>query len=148
MKKYDSNLYFILYLRTRAIVITSTVLSLLCLVGAVTSKSEAHKRLFYGSTVITSINGLMSTRSQESLAKAQEDVSDVSDQVRTNELYSNVITNQPRDYTPQLYNYIVMLLGQGRSVDEVLDTLSKNRAEAMAILNELEMTHGKLPTGY
>ena len=146
--KYDSNLYLLNSIRSHIAVITNTVLSLSCVIAGTVVNELPAKTVLYGAATVSSANGLMALRSKRQLSSAQEDVADVSDQIRTNDIYQRLQQgDQPYDYTAQTYNYLVGELGRGISKDEALAMLSKDRGQAMLMWAELEQRYGKLPTG-
>jgi hypothetical protein len=146
--KYDSNLFFITALRSRISVITNAALALTCVITGTLTEAEVPKRVLYGVAMASSFNGLLALKSQEAHQKAQEDVADISDQVRTNDIYQRLQGHgEGTDLSGQVYNYLVDQSGQGKTKDEMLRSLHTDRAKALQLWLELEQRYGKIPTG-
>ena len=146
--RYNSNLFYITALRSRIAVITNAALALTCVITATVTKAEVPKRVLYGVAMASSFNGLLALKSQEAHQKAQEDVADISDQVRTNDIYQRLQSgDQTPDLSAQVYNYCIDQLGQGKPKDAVLLSLHPDRAKALELWSQLETRYGRLPTG-
>lgn len=145
--KYNSNLFYITALRSRIAVITNTVLALTCVITATVTEDEVPKRVLYGVAISSSVNGLLARKSQDAHQKAQEDVADISDQVRTNDIYNRLQGQEGTDLSGQVFTYLVEQSGRGKSKDEMLRSLHTDRAKALQLWSELEQRYGKIPTG-
>ncbi len=146
MKRYDSNVWYITALRARLAVLANGALSLTCLIAGVLTPYRSNATVYYGVSAATATLGLMAHRTQELHQGIQNDIADVSDQVRTNSIYQR-LEHGDLDYTASVYNYMVMQLGQGVPKGELLRALDKDEAVASAMWRELEQRYGKLPTG-
>lgn len=147
--KYDSNLYLISSIRARVAVLTNAALALSCAIAGFTTRVEMPRRVLLGSAVVAAVNGMLALRTQEEHTRANADVADLSDQIRTNTIYQRLTNGDTpsTDYSAQLYNYIVMELGRGCPKDEVLMTLDRDREKAVQMWDRLESQYGKLPAG-
>lgn len=148
MASYNDQLYLLNSIRTRVAVITNTALSLTCVIAGVVSEDVTSKSVWWGCGAVSATAGLVSSGKYEDNQRAASDVTVVSDQVRTNELYTRLSQGDPPfDYSRQAYNYIVMELGKGTAREALLNNLDPNPTRAIKVWAELEQRYGKLPTG-
>ena len=148
MPSYNDQLYLLNSIRTRVAVITNTALSLTCVIAGVVSEDVIAKSVWWGCGAVSATAGLVSLSKYEDNRRASSDVTVVSDQVRTNDLYARLSQgDEPYDYSRQAYNYLVTELGKGTAREALLTSLDPNPSRAIKVWGELEQRYGKLPTG-